>query len=35
MKKANLIAEELRNAGMQENADGVKSEIVFLFSCVP
>ena len=32
-KKANLIAEQIRNAG--KNAGELKSEIAFLFSCVP
>ena len=33
MKKANLIAEQIRNAG--KNAGKLKSQIAFLFSCVP
>jgi hypothetical protein len=32
-EKANVIAEEIRNTG--KNADELKSEIAFLFSCVP
>ena len=33
MKEANLIAEQIRNAG--KNAGKLKSQIAFLFSCVP